>query len=143
VPSSLCSALKLNLKQSSSSYECDGCAHHASFHSMENKQEDEIRKRWEQEAKNKQEREEGVAARPKKRLREIEYRIGDGGAGQARGLERGMLTLEGHVGDVGSSQGKAAGRGKGKKGAVGRTTRAKGRTVVMDADGDEEYIELD
>ncbi|RMZ74440.1 hypothetical protein GMOD_00003480 [Pyrenophora seminiperda CCB06] len=53
-----------------SSYECDGCGHHASFHSMENKAEDEIRKRWEAEAKAKVEQEE---QRPKKRVRAIEY----------------------------------------------------------------------
>jgi hypothetical protein len=61
-------------EQSSSSYECDGCGHHASFHTMENKAEDEIRKRWEVEAKEKAEREEEeVQQRPKKRVRTIEY----------------------------------------------------------------------
>jgi hypothetical protein len=45
---------------------------------MENKAEDEIRKRWEQEAKDKTEREEEAAQRPRKRPRAIGYaeRIG-------------------------------------------------------------------
>lgn len=59
--------------QSSSSYECDGCGHHASFHNMENKTEDEIRKRWEIEAKEKAELDDEAQQRPKKRTRAIEY----------------------------------------------------------------------
>ena len=31
------------------SFECDGCGHHASFHSLENKEEDEVFKRWRDE----------------------------------------------------------------------------------------------
>ncbi|KAF2628642.1 hypothetical protein BU25DRAFT_317645, partial [Macroventuria anomochaeta] len=69
-----CLRFMLHPLKSSSSYECDGCNHHASFHSMENKAEDEIRKKWEQEAKDKVEREEETAQRPKKRPRAIEYR---------------------------------------------------------------------
>ena len=40
---------------------------------MENKAEDEIRKKWEQEAKDKARREEEAAQRPKKRPRAIGY----------------------------------------------------------------------
>jgi hypothetical protein len=40
---------------------------------MENKTEDEIRKRWEVEAKERAEREEEAQQRPKKRVRAIEY----------------------------------------------------------------------
>jgi hypothetical protein len=40
---------------------------------MENKTEDEIRKRWEVEAKEKAERDEEAQQRPKKRARAIEY----------------------------------------------------------------------
>jgi len=39
--------------QALTSFECDGCGHHASFHNLENKQEDAILKRWEEEAKEK------------------------------------------------------------------------------------------
>jgi hypothetical protein len=44
---------------------------------MENKTEDEIRKRWEVEAKEKAERDEGAQQRPKKRVRAIEYNKGN------------------------------------------------------------------
>ncbi|KAI2486650.1 hypothetical protein Ptr902_00783 [Pyrenophora tritici-repentis] len=70
--SSTCPCLRFMLHplKVASSYECDGCGHHASFHSMENKAEDEIRKRWETEAKTRTEQE---GQRPKKRVRAIEY----------------------------------------------------------------------
>lgn len=67
----------LTQMQSSSSYECDGCGHHASFHSMENKAEDEIRKRWETEEKERAERSDEARQRPKKRMRAIEYNRDD------------------------------------------------------------------
>ncbi|KAF1941339.1 hypothetical protein EJ02DRAFT_423172 [Clathrospora elynae] len=68
-----CLRFMLHPLKSSSSYECDGCGHHASFHTMENKTEDEIRKRWEVEAREKFERDEEAKQRPKKRVRAIEY----------------------------------------------------------------------
>lgn len=34
------------LLQAATSFECDGCAHHASYHSMENPQEDAIILKW-------------------------------------------------------------------------------------------------
>lgn len=40
---------------------------------MENKDEDALHKRWEQEAREKAEREEEAQSRPKKRVRTIEY----------------------------------------------------------------------
>lgn len=60
--------------KSFTTFECDGCAHHASFHCLENKAEDEIRKRWEMEQRQKEAeaKENEVAARPKKRARQIE-----------------------------------------------------------------------
>ncbi|OAL53670.1 hypothetical protein IQ07DRAFT_608982 [Pyrenochaeta sp. DS3sAY3a] len=67
-----CLRFMLHPLKSTSSYECDGCTHHASFHNMENKVEDEIRKRWEQEAKDKADQEK-TQSRPKKRIRAIEY----------------------------------------------------------------------
>lgn len=30
-------------------FDCDGCGHHASFHDLENKQEEEIMRRWKAE----------------------------------------------------------------------------------------------
>ncbi|KAI4908410.1 hypothetical protein J4E90_009035 [Alternaria incomplexa] len=72
-----CLRFMLHPLKSSSSYECDGCGHHASFHTMENKTEDEIRKRWEVEAKERTEQ-EAQQPRPKKRVRAIEYNNEEG-----------------------------------------------------------------
>jgi hypothetical protein len=98
---------------------------------MENRMEDEIRKRWEQEAREKQEREDVLVARPKKRLRELEYRTG----------EEGMLTPERDAASETSTRGRTAGRGKGKTSAR-RPTRSRGRVLEMGQE-DEDYIELD
>lgn len=42
-----------NLAQAATSFECDGCNHHASFHSLENVAEDAVLQKWSaQEASN-------------------------------------------------------------------------------------------
>ena len=107
---------------------------------MENKVEDEILKRWEQEAHEKQERVEGLAARPTKRLRELEFRPSHGGPAQLDALQGGMSTLEGNVG---GTRGKGSVRGKGKKSTAGPSRKTKSRAVDLDTEADEEYIELD
>lgn len=38
----------------STSFECDGCSHHASFHNMENLHDNDIIKRWKEEAEETQ-----------------------------------------------------------------------------------------
>lgn len=35
-----------NVSQAATSFECDGCGHHASFHSLENPREDAILQKW-------------------------------------------------------------------------------------------------
>lgn len=134
--------------QSTSSFECDGCAHHASFHSMENKEEDEIRKRWEQEAREKTRSESQDAERPRKRAREIEYAREDASS-QARLLEGGLITLEEEEGA--SEAGRRAVKAKPKAKAKPRRkaagplllgTRTKGRITEIEED-DEDYVELD
>ena len=59
---------------------------------MENKAEDEIRKKWEQEAKDKAQREEEEAQRPRKRPRAIGYRNDIAPAQTAK--EKPALTVE-------------------------------------------------
>ena len=39
--------------KAASSFECDGCGHHASFHKMDNQKEEEIAKRWKVEESGK------------------------------------------------------------------------------------------
>ncbi|OCK81533.1 hypothetical protein K432DRAFT_381237 [Lepidopterella palustris CBS 459.81] len=68
-----CLRFMLHPLKSNSTFDCDGCGHHASFHSMENRAEDEIRKRWEAEDRAKEaEAREAEPSRPRKRVRQIE-----------------------------------------------------------------------
>ncbi|ORY07674.1 hypothetical protein BCR34DRAFT_542592 [Clohesyomyces aquaticus] len=131
----------LDLLDSTSTYECDGCSHHASFHSMENKVEDEVRKRWEQEAKDKQRRDEAVGDRPRKRLREIEFE-------PAMGDDGGAALFADFVGASTSSSlrkaktKKANGRAPARLLApvCGAATRSRGKVTELP---DEDYIDLD
>lgn len=99
---------------------------------MENRVEDEIKKRWEQEAKDN----DAEGSRPRKRQRKIEYN-GNGfmGALTHRLLENGALDSVG-VEEAGASKAKA------KKKPAGKATRARGKVIEVMED-DEEYIELD
>ena len=55
--------------KAATSFECDGCNHHASFHSLENPTEDAIVARWEaQEAEHRMER-QAIQGANKKRKR--------------------------------------------------------------------------
>lgn len=45
-PCEKCSTAKTNTSQAATSFECDGCSHHASFHNLENPKEDEILQKW-------------------------------------------------------------------------------------------------
>ncbi|KAF1977296.1 hypothetical protein BU23DRAFT_526641 [Bimuria novae-zelandiae CBS 107.79] len=143
-----CLRFMLHPLKSTSSFECDGCGHHASFHSMENKEEDEIRKRWEQEDRDKALREQrDVDDRPRKRPREIEYGRGNTVGSRDQMIEgAGMVTPdEETASEAGSARiiAKAKGRSK-KTAATGsmRSSRTKGRITEI-AEDDEEYIELD
>jgi hypothetical protein len=134
--------------QSTSSFECDGCAHHASFHSMENKEEDEIRKRWEQEARDKalREQREGLD-RPPKRPREIEYGRGEATSSRVRTIEGSIMTPdEETASETGSARAVATAKAKSKKTAATqgstRSSRTRGKITEI-AEEDEEYIELD
>ncbi|KAF1845038.1 uncharacterized protein K460DRAFT_405317 [Cucurbitaria berberidis CBS 394.84] len=131
-PKCPCLRFMLHPLKSSSSYECDGCAHHASFHSMENKYEDEVRKRWAQEAKDTAEREEEVQQRPKKRVRAIEYSYSN------NALHENELEEPA----TGNSRGAAKGRGAAAKKRVA-STRAKTRITGIVEDEDGRFIELD
>lgn len=118
---------------------------------MENKYEDEIRKRWETEAREKQQQECRVVARPKKRLRELEY-VGSDAAGVARLLEDGTMTssessdafpsLEDYEKDRSEAKTKANRRQSGR--SVGtRAAAARARGKVVQELIEEETVELD
>ena len=61
-------ALTRTTLQAASSFDCDGCAHHASFHSLENAAEDAVLQKWaEQQAVTTKERQTITGASSKKR----------------------------------------------------------------------------
>ncbi|KAK6432136.1 hypothetical protein LTR95_011694 [Oleoguttula sp. CCFEE 5521] len=71
--SASCSCLRFMLHpiKAASSFECDGCAHHASFHSLENLAEDAVVKKWaaaEREAKGHQQTTAGAGGSKKRKL---------------------------------------------------------------------------
>ncbi|KAF2260587.1 hypothetical protein CC78DRAFT_24734 [Lojkania enalia] len=145
-----CLRFMLHPLKSASSYECDGCNHHASFHSMENKAEDEVRKRWELEAKAKEEEDRRVMARPRKRLREIGFADvnGDVRSSHVRLLETGILMPEEieecelrSTSEVASSKGRSKRSGRTRQTAT-RGTKAKGKAIGMPED-DEDFIDMD
>ena len=45
-PACACLRFMIHPVKAATSFECDGCSHHASYHKMENKAEDEIISRW-------------------------------------------------------------------------------------------------
>ena len=103
---------------------------------MENKAEDEIRKKWEQEAKDKAEREEEAAQRPKKRPRALEYR--NDADNVMNDLEIGALL------DGTADRSRSAARTKGSvmKARRAAGTRAKSRiTELTEEEG--EVVKLD
>ncbi|KAK3620817.1 hypothetical protein LTR56_020591 [Elasticomyces elasticus] len=54
-PACPCLRFMLHPVKAATSFECDGCNHHASFHSLENPSEDAVLKKWaQQEADDKE-----------------------------------------------------------------------------------------
>lgn len=50
-----------------SSFECDGCGHHASYHKMDNPSDDAVIKRWQEDGKEQQQLADGAGARKRPR----------------------------------------------------------------------------
>lgn len=110
---------------------------------MENKGDDEIRKRWELEKKEKKIQEERVIARPRKRLREIEYTvnsttsrsntIGD----DEENLGEYIATAIGSVNTTGKARAKKT---PGTRTTRGASTRARGKVLEL---GDEDFVDLE
>lgn len=96
---------------------------------MENKEEDEIRKKWEQEARDRAAREEEAAQRSKKRPRTIGYQ-----------KSANDLGLESMLAD------RSRGATKSKRGSTkplrAAETRAKSRITEL-TEEEEEIVELD
>jgi len=126
----------LTSSRSSSSYECDGCNHHASFHNMENKIEDEIRKKWAQEAKDKAEQDAEAAQRPRKRPRAIGYR--NDADDVMNDLALGVLSKGTAV------ERRSSTKSKGDAAKPRRNAGARARSRITEITGDDEgIVELD
>lgn len=63
-----CLRFMIHPLKAATSFECDGCGHHASFHNMENKSEQEVIKRWQEEQRSQALLSNG-SERPSKRRR--------------------------------------------------------------------------
>lgn len=72
-----------------SSYECDGCGHHASFHKLDNPHEAAIIKRWEQAEEEQREMQESTNGRKRPR-KAIEN--GETGSGQVLQISAASTT---------------------------------------------------
>ena len=104
---------------------------------MENKTEDEIRKRWEQEAKEKSEREEELQQRPKKRVRAIEYSNRNGNSVLEESDMESVLDAV-----TGNGRAKAKGKGPAVK-KTGRAAAARAKNNLTEMFSDDTVVELD
>lgn len=57
-----------NCMQAATSFECDGCNHHASFHSLENEAEDVILKKWSAQEADNDAQSAGGASKKRRRI---------------------------------------------------------------------------
>ncbi|KAF2750035.1 hypothetical protein M011DRAFT_484695 [Sporormia fimetaria CBS 119925] len=142
-----CKRFMLHPLKSASTFDCDGCGHHASFHLLENPQEETIRKRWETEANATSDAVDTQSERPRKRLREISY----GNASFADITSRllsGGIDGAGSMEQAGSSTSSTMERAKepirtGKSGNTAKTRSAKGKQGTVLAVDHDDVLELD
>ena len=116
---------------------------------MENPEEDEIRKRWENEAKEQEDR---VSARPRKRPRQLEYANGNMNTSNVRLLKNinsapdDMSSLQFRdTTEAGSSNSKTKSKRPGGRAVATRAaaSRAQGRvTEVLDEEDIDDIVEL-
>ncbi|KAM0718684.1 hypothetical protein Q7P37_005755 [Cladosporium fusiforme] len=67
-PACPCLRFMLHPVKAASSFECDGCGHHASFHSLENPAEDAIRQKWSEQEAQAKEQQAALGASKKRKL---------------------------------------------------------------------------
>ncbi|KAF2458559.1 hypothetical protein BDY21DRAFT_340572 [Lineolata rhizophorae] len=110
-----CLRFMLHPVKAMTSFDCDGCGHHASFHTMENQAEDAIVRRWESEARLRQQQQQeeeeaaaaAAAARPRKRPRRMLESVNRATAAQQR--RRNNNALDGALDDWDSETERAEG----------------------------------
>lgn len=87
-----CHRFMVHPLKAATSFDCDGCGHHASFHQMENPAEEEAARRWKAQAAAEREEKDSNTPAPKRR------RItngGNSGGQQQKGLGGGGVVVEG------------------------------------------------
>jgi hypothetical protein len=57
-----------NTLQAATSFDCDGCNHHASFHALENPKEDEVMRKWAEQQAQEQQQQTAMATKKRKLL---------------------------------------------------------------------------
>ncbi|KAK4503399.1 hypothetical protein PRZ48_004314 [Zasmidium cellare] len=62
--------VKAGFLRAATSFDCDGCGHHASFHSLENEDEDKVLKKWAENESNNQSQATGGSNRKRRRIAE-------------------------------------------------------------------------
>lgn len=60
----------IHIGKAATSFDCDGCGHHASFHSLENKEEAAILQKWSEVSNNEQSQAITGAGRKRRRIAE-------------------------------------------------------------------------
>ncbi|KAF1981009.1 hypothetical protein K402DRAFT_343312 [Aulographum hederae CBS 113979] len=68
-PACACLRFMLHPLKSATTFDCDGCGHHASFHSMENKADEAIIQRWKTEEADRERETQSSSLNPRKRAR--------------------------------------------------------------------------
>jgi hypothetical protein len=68
--------------KAATSFDCDGCGHHASFHRMQNPEDEEIARRWKQEEATRER--QGTRVVERERFEEV---LTDFGPGKRRRIE--------------------------------------------------------
>ncbi|KAK0355547.1 hypothetical protein LTR94_008057 [Friedmanniomyces endolithicus] len=71
-PRGTCNHKTSLMSPAATSFECDGCSHHASFHSLENPSEDAVLRKWaQQEADDKEQQAAAAAATTTSKKRKL------------------------------------------------------------------------
>ncbi|KAK0287474.1 hypothetical protein LTR91_001774 [Friedmanniomyces endolithicus] len=66
-----CLRFMLHPVKAATSFECDGCSHHASFHSLENPNEDAVLRKWAQQEADDEEQQAAAATTTSKKRKLI------------------------------------------------------------------------
>ncbi|KAF2435708.1 hypothetical protein EJ08DRAFT_603671 [Tothia fuscella] len=130
-----CQRFMIHPLKVSTSFECDGCQHHASFHNMENQSDDAIVKRWQAAELEKQQDSNGENGARKRPRRAIE------GANQMQMLSRERsATAEVQAGSSGTAP-KTRTKKKGAKVSQAGSGNAGSRVIELSSDNDDVKVD--